>query len=97
MTVLMRNNHRTTLEKISNKIFTKIPAYPLENHVFSIILGKYKNPDLSDVQIGTTHSKMNIFSKVKKILNKLIRDLSFVIGFIKIRQLARFLQQFEIC
>ena len=48
------------------KIFTKIPAYPLKNHVFSIILGKSKNPDLGDVQIGTTHSKMNIFKKVKK-------------------------------
>ena len=64
----MARNRRTTLEKKLKKIFTKIPAYRLKNHVFSIFLGKSENLDLGDVQIGTTHSKINIFSKVKKKL-----------------------------
>ena len=56
-------------------MFFKLPAYPLKNHPFSVFLGKSENPDLADVQIstvqistnvqiGTTHAKINIFSKV---------------------------------
>ena len=50
------------------KMFLKLPAYPLKNHQFSIFLGKSENSDMPHVQIGTTHAKNNIFSKVQKIL-----------------------------
>ena len=50
-----------------------------KNHRFSILLKIHENPDLGDVQIGTTDSKINIFSKLKKKLEKLSLDLSFEI------------------
>ena len=55
-----------------------------------------KNPDLDHVQIGIKHEKNSRISKNQKNFEKLNLGLPFAIGFIKIRQLARFLQHFEV-
>ena len=56
----------------------------------------FENPDLDHVQIGIKHEKIVEFPKNQKKIEKLNLDLPFAIGFIKIRQLARFLQHFEV-
>ena len=50
-----------------------------------------------DVQSALKHAKIDENSKFKKNLENLILELPFGIGFIKIHELARFLQNFEIC
>ena len=55
----------------------------------------FENPDLVDVQIGTKHWKMYENLKFQFFFEKPIPDLSFGMGFIKIHQLARFLQPLE--
>ena len=64
------------------------------NQVFSTFP---ENPDLADVQIAIKHAKIDENSKFKKNLENFILELPFGIGFIKIHELARFLQQFEVC
>ena len=46
-----------------------------------------ENPDLVNVQIDIKHVKITDFLKFQKNLEKLILDLSFGMGFLKIRQL----------
>ena len=48
-----------------------------------------------DVQSALKHAKIYENSKFKKNPKKLIPKLSFAVGFIKIHQLAQFLQHFE--
>ena len=64
------------------------------NQVFSTFP---ENPDLAYVQSAIKHGKMVENSNFKKNLENIILELPFDIGFNKIHQSARFLQQFEIC